>query len=476
MNNYLPYPKQVTFHESAAKGRLFLGGNRSGKTTAGVMEDLWWITKRHPYHRIPAEIPIRGRAVGSDFTNGIGTILLPEFKRWVLPSMLINGSWDDSWNKEHRTLTLEDDSFIEFRSTDQELVKHAGTSRHFVHFDEEPPSAYFVENLLRIADVNGNWWITMTPVDGMTWVYDDIYVKWQAGDATDLLVVEVESTENPFISVEGLTTALGQITDEDEKAARMKGTFLQKGGLVYKDFSVTTHVVEPVIPSDLRGWNIYTSVDHGVNNPTAWLWHAVSPEGRVVTFHEHYQGDMTIKQHSEVVKQYEAENGLEIFARTGDPAMKQRNGESGMNNIQLYALEGINIGVEGVPREVSIGVNRVRSYLKAGTDGKPMWTITENCQNLIKEIKRLHWKTFASSKQRDNNNPQETIQKKDDHAADSARYFFTLMPELVPGSIVPQADIQSSFKHKGYVEQLIESVNNTVWTQGERAYVDSEDY
>src|SRR2546423_12810673 len=37
---YQPHPKQVTFHGATTPVKAFLGGNRSGKTTAGVLDDL----------------------------------------------------------------------------------------------------------------------------------------------------------------------------------------------------------------------------------------------------------------------------------------------------------------------------------------------------------------------------------------------------------------------------------------------------
>src|SRR5690606_2929637 len=120
--------------------------SNSGKTVAGIIEDLWWVTRRHPYRRIPSDVAIRGRALGDGFENGtINRVLLPEFKRWVIPSDLINGSWEDSWSNSEHMLRLANGSFIEFKSYDQELQKHAGTSRHFIHFDEEPPQSIFAE-------------------------------------------------------------------------------------------------------------------------------------------------------------------------------------------------------------------------------------------------------------------------------------------------------------------------------------------
>src|SRR5215216_3832849 len=68
-HQYEPHPKQVMFHASAKNGRQYIGGNRSGKTTGGINEDIWWLTGRHPYLRLP-DAPIYGRIVTVDFKNG----------------------------------------------------------------------------------------------------------------------------------------------------------------------------------------------------------------------------------------------------------------------------------------------------------------------------------------------------------------------------------------------------------------------
>jgi hypothetical protein len=47
-------------------------------------------------------------------------------------------------------------------------------------------------------------------------------------------------------------------------------------------------------------------------------------------------------------------------------------------------------------------------------------------------MQRLRWKTWASKKMANRNNKYDQIHKKDDHACDSARYFFTVMPDLTP--------------------------------------------
>lgn len=428
MYAYQPHDKQIAFHSSEKKGRLYIGGNRSGKSVGGVIEDLWWATGRHNYFK-PPEPPVFGRIVGVDFINGIQGILLPIFKRWIVPSDLINGSWEDSWHNAERTLTLANGSILDFKSSDQDLEKHAGTSRNFVHFDEEPPRSHFIENLLRLVDVGGSWWITMSPIQGMTWVYKDLYAPWKKGDHSRLDVIEVDMSDNPYLSEEEKAEILGYLTD-DERSRREHGTFVPRGGLVFPEFQEITHATlhdwRP--PND---WLVYHSLDHGFNNPTASLHHAVSPDGlQVVTFHEHYGSEMVVKDWAAKILAWEAEVGITPFLRTGDPAMKQRQGVTGTSIAQIYADCGIYFALDNVPRDVAAGVDRMSQYMQTSkATGRPFWQISD-CPNLVRELSQLQWAYYESPKLADGTNKQEKIKKKDDHAPDAARYFFTFLPDL----------------------------------------------
>lgn len=293
---YVPHKKQRIFHSSEKHTKLYIGGNRSGKTTGGVVEDIFWAMGRHPFRKVP-DAPTRGRVCAVDFTQGVAKIILPEFARWLPPSFLINGSWEDSYDKQLRTLTLANESFIEFMSYDQDLDKFAGTSRHWTHYDEEPPKHIFNECEARLIDMDGSSWLTMTPVEGMTWIYDDLYLPGKDGNDENIEVIEVDMAENPHVSETARNRYLNTL-DQEERRAREHGHFVQQGGRVLKEFAIDTHVIAPIVPD--RGWEWYVSIDHGFNNPTAILWHAVSPDDQVITFSEHYQSEMTVKEHAQI--------------------------------------------------------------------------------------------------------------------------------------------------------------------------------
>ena len=425
---YVPHEKQRRFHTSEKHTKLYIGGNRSGKTTGGVVEDIFWAMGRHPFRKVPAA-PTRGRVVAVDLTQGVAKIILPEFARWLPPSFLINGSWEDSYDKVLRTLTLANDSFIEFMSYDQDLDKFAGTSRHWTHYDEEPPKHIFNECEARLIDTGGSSWLTMTPVEGMSWVFDDLYNPGKEGDDPDIEVIEVDMAENPHVDAIARERYLKTL-DPEERKAREHGHFVQQGGRVLKEFAKDTHVIPSVIPP--LDWEWYVSIDHGFNNPTAMLWHAVSKDDDVITFSEHYASEMTVAEHAAIFHERN-----KLFGRTpdvvcGDPAMHQRSAITGTSIIQEYADHDVYISTDGIPRDVATGVNKMVQYLRLGPTNSPKWKITEDCDALCNEMLRLRWKTWANRKMAYENNKHEQIHKKDDHACDSARYFFTLLPDLTP--------------------------------------------
>jgi hypothetical protein len=275
----------------------------------------------------------------------------------------------------------------------------------------------------------------------MTWVYDELYLPGKEGQNSSIFVVEIDIHENPYITKEAIEEYVSTL-DEDERVSREKGQFVQLGGKVYKHFSIERHVIPIVNPKELKSWEWYRSMDHGFNNPTAWLWHAVAKDGTIVTFAEHYARELTVQQHSEIVHSMDSDLGKEPEYCVGDPATAQRQGVTGTSIAAEYAIRGIFITPGN--NDVLTGVNQIQSYLNVNpVTGKPYWQITENCVNLIKELQRLRWRTYSSKKAQSQNNAQEQIHKFNDHAADSARYFFTLMPDLKPipqpvNKLVPQ--------------------------------------
>lgn len=422
---YKPHRKQLMFHTSEKNGRQYIGGNRSGKTTGGVNEDIWWLTGRHPYFKTP-EPPVIGRLTTVDFKNGANKIILPNLKQWLAPSDLINGSWEDSWNGQTHTLTLANDSELEIMSYDQELDKFAGVPRHFIHFDEEPPLDIYKECKARLVDYHGRWWMTMTPVEGMTWTFEDIYDPSVAGNNPLIDIIGVNIRDNPHLSEEAIQELLGGYNEEEQKI-RGAGEYISVSGLVFKHYNPEVHVLEgDIVPP--ASWTHYISLDAGYNNPAAVLWHAVGPDERVVTYDEIYIRENTVEQVSALITEkethYRENYGIIPFLKVADPAIKQRQQTTGLSIQIEYGKYGHNFATPK-SRDVNAGLDKMNNYLRINK-----WMLTEKTPNLQKEMRMYRRAQYATSKLREKNNRKEEPQKKNDHACDSTRYFFSFMPNL----------------------------------------------
>lgn len=462
---YKPHKKQRKFHKSDANGRQYIGGNRSGKTTGGINEDIWWLTGRHPYLKLP-EPPIIGRVTTVDFNTGAQEIIIPQLSQWLAPSDLINGSWEDSYNKQFHKLTLANGSELEIRSYDQDLEKFAGVPRHFVHFDEEPPKDIFMECKARLVDYNGRWWMTMTPVEGMTWTLDEIFES----ENHNIHVTTVDIKDNPYLS-KAAVKMLMEGYDEDERNIRGRGKYVPKAGFVYKHFQPEVHVIKGGVPNK-EDWVHYRSLDAGYTNPTAVLYHAVHKRtGVVVTYREHYKAEWTVEQHAEMLKAIEKEHteqhGITYFLSVADPAIKQRQQTTG-HSIQIeYSKHGIYWALGN--NNVEAGNDKMNNYLRLGK-----WFITEDCPNLIRETRRLRVAEYATSKLREKNNKQEKPVKKNDHSCDSARYFFSFQPDLDPNTPTPKKIEPPNLLGAPTIRVGFQQFDTNLQKQSEQIYVIDE--
>lgn len=431
INGYVPHAKQVNFHSSPAKTRLYVGGNRSGKSFGNVAECVYWLRKNHPYRRIPVGDyeETRGRISTVDFINGVDKILLPLFKQLMPPSLLVNGSWDDSYHRASRVLTCSNGSFIEFLSYESDLDKFAGTSRHFVCYDEEPPEVIYTENKARLIDTGGHQWFSMTPVEGMSWVYDTIYLPGKSG-REGFHVTEISMEENPYLGRQEVKDFLEDL-DDNERKARGQGRFVEMGGLIYKNFDPFPgglHVLDNLSFKFPKNVPIGLSLDHGFNNPTAVLWHAILPEGKIITFHEHYLSGEVIQYHAKAIHQFNREHRIAPSLWVADPSIKNVDPITGTSILQEYAKYGCPWTLGN--NDVKAGIERVSGFLKDRGAGNTNWKCTKDCTNLIREMARYKWQTYTSKKLNARYNNMETPHKLNDHTCDSLRYFMMSRPNL----------------------------------------------
>ncbi len=193
LKDYQPYPKQAEFHEAGAtvRERLFLAGNRCGKTESGAMEvgahltgkyPPWWNGKRFTK-------PIRAWAAGVTGESSRDVVQAKLFgppdrrSEWgtgtiphacldlgkVATGRGIAGAIDMAPIRHYNAAGHFDGwSSLAIKSYERGREKWQGPGLELVWFDEEPPMDIYLEGLTRTNETGGIVLLTCTPLLGMS--------------------------------------------------------------------------------------------------------------------------------------------------------------------------------------------------------------------------------------------------------------------------------------------------------------------
>jgi phage terminase large subunit-like protein len=423
---YEPHAKQQAFHAFTAQTKCFFGGNQSGKTWAGLADDIIQAVDRDvlPEHLRgykKFEPPFLCRIMAESFPV-LETTLIEKLQNLLPQDQLLGGSWKSAYEKDLRVLHFKNGSKFFFMTYEQEVRKMGGASIDRVHFDEEPPLAVFNECRLRVMARSGDLLFTMTPVFGLTWTFDALWkergmqITKDVWRGQDIQVVTVDMSDNPALSPKDIELALVGMSDE-ERAARKEGRFVALHGLIYGDFKRDRHVTpERPIPENV---NVVVGIDPGMRNAAGVVWAYLTPDDTMVAFHEGYFQGMTAKEVCREIHETNADFGINPIYYVIDPAARNKEHQTGRSTQMEYADNGI-VTIAG-QNSVSAGINRVRERFQ--TD---RLFIQANCAHLIDELQKYRWKQPPRSGE----DGREAPVKKDDHLMDALRYAVMSRPYL----------------------------------------------
>lgn len=411
------HEKQMIFHKCLKRNRWVFGGNRSGKTECGAVEALWWARGNHPYRsnrkNVQGWVVSLSYEVQRDVAQSkIMNYINPD---WIEDIVMMSGKKDSAEYGVVDYILIKNVcggmSKIAFKSCDQGREKFQGASLDFVWFDEEPPRDIYEECRMRVLDRCGDVWGTMTPLKGLTWVYDEIYLNSRQSD--EVWHEHIEWADNPFLNPKEIAD-ISKSLSEESLSSRRYGKFCEAEGIVYKEFDTQTHIIKPFdVPYE---WQDNISIDPGLNNPTACLFCAIDFDGNIYVIAEHYEAGKDIDYHVEKI--FELASKLDWHRDSKgrlsaliDSAASQKTLASSKSVADLFYEKNIIVNTK-VDKQLFSGIARVKDYLASGK-----LKIFENCVNLIREIKTYWWGK--------GDNPI----KKDDHALDALRYYIMTKPQ-----------------------------------------------
>ncbi len=262
----------------------------------------------------------------------------------------------------------------------------------------------------------------MTPLKGLTFVYNEIYLNRHADP--EVWYEFMEWSDNPYLDKEEIAALEGSMDEKDLQSRRYGKFASAAAGLVYPEFDESVHVIDPFdIPKE---WQDNISIDPGLHNPLSAHWYAVDFDDNVYVVAEHYEAGRDIDYHAEAIREicrrldWHSDGKGRICALI-DSAAKQRTLGSLKSVVELFYERGILVN-PNVEKDLFSGIARVKSYLNR-KNGLPNLYIFRNCVHLIRELKGYYWGSG------------DVPRKADDHSLDELRYYLTSKPRKTPPAI-----------------------------------------
>lgn len=425
------HKKQILFHKCKKRNRWVFGGNRSGKTECGAAECVYVARGVHPYRKNKKNTAGWVVSLSQQVQRDVAQKKILYYLRadWIDDIVMLSGRKDSPESGIIDLIRVKNVfggiSTIGFKSCDQGREKFQGSSLDFVWFDEEPPKDIYEECRMRVIDRRGDIFGTMTPLKGITFVYDDIYLNRK--NDPEIWYEFMEWSDNPYLSGKEIKL-LENSMDETVLQSRRYGKFAVGEGLVYPEFDENVHVIEPfAVPPE---WQDNISIDPGLNNPLSAHWYAVDYDDNVYVVYEYYQAGRDVDYHTEKIKEICRKIGWHTDGRGRiealiDSAANQRTLATTKSVSELFYERGIAVN-PNVNKDLFSGIQRVKSYLNR-KNGQPNIYIFNNCANLIREMKGYFWGKGDMPK------------KRDDHSLDEMRYYLMSKPHNTAAAIEPTA-------------------------------------
>lgn len=388
-------PKHAAFFRAGAdyNERMFMAGNRCGKSIAGAFEASchatgvypdWWVGRRF-------DRPTNGWAIGSTAratrdtaqkellgpVGAWGTGMIPKDKLgkfWALAGVPqgvdliqvrhISGGW----------------STIGFKNYEQPLAAFYGVALDWAWPDEECPQEHYNEILLRTMTTNGLVFGTFTPLKGLTPMVVSFSKKadYLAGAEKLIGIPDQESEHGEDARVADLTTSKAIIqagwddapwltekskaqmeadTEPHLRAARRSGRPSMGSGNVFP-IAIEDIMVKPFkIPDYYR--RMY-ALDVGWNR-TAVLWAAIDPQtDTVYIYDEYYEGQKEPAIHAAAIRA----RG-EWIPGVIDPASRGRSQKDGSQLMQDYKDLGLRLSPAINVRDA--GISNLWQRMTTGT-------------------------------------------------------------------------------------------------------------
>lgn len=369
-----------------------------------------------------------------------GWVCAPSFE-WLhdatMPAMLgvIPPEWVKAWSEEHLTLTLVNNSVVQFRSL-HEPERGRGQGLDWGWFDEASLIAEKAWDVFRpsLTEHRGSFWATTSPKQ-FDWVYRRFYKTALVDGVPGYWACKYRTQDNPIIDRAEIDEARATMPEKMFQQ-EYEADFVHFTGSIYADYidRQTLHSddhVRALIPEwpridpsrqSLRG------LDSGADHPFGAVEiikvppSDLHPHGALVVVRDYLERQRAAKVHLDTIRQQFSKCSAITWA-------------ANRNEAQLR-IEFAQHGVAVAPAENSqeAGIQRVLSWLHTG-----QLYFAYTVPRTIEQMKKLH---YAQNMNPDGSKKDRESQfKVDDELPDCVRYALMLWPEMPKAAGVRDASL-----------------------------------
>jgi len=247
---------------------------------------------------------------------------------------------------------------------------------------------------MRHVDRNGVTIFSMTPLNGLTFTYDEVYLASFVNPNIDAWVMS--TYENRYLTKEAIDAVEDLVNDETDRQIRLYGRFISRTGLVMSNFDPEIHVYDPddKIYDDWdngyppKYYIHVVGIDPGWGHPTGVIWMAMNPSTKdKYIYMEHKEAGKDTAYHAKVIKATNNMIGVRKPIYVIDSQAKAKEHSSGSSSYQIYAKHGITprLGTKklidgNMKLNSSLKIEEIDGFRYSKTH------ISKECTRLIQEI------------------------------------------------------------------------------------------
>lgn len=412
------HKKQIEFHKNHKRMKALFGGNRTGKTVAGAVEAVLHALGDSRYRPLK---PSSGWVVS--LTNEVQRdVAQKEILRW-LPKKEIHdvvirdGKKSDIENSTIDKIILKNGQTIGFKTCEQGREVFQGTSQGWIWFDEEPPEDIFRECYMRVMDTRGDLWFTMTPLKGLTFLYD-LFVVNETNDP-EIEYWFMEWDDNPWLDKAEIERMIATLPEE-ERNARQFGRFISFSRMGFPELKKEIHIKPKIAIPDW--YNRYVALDYGFDSlAVLWIW--VDNYGNAKVYRALRKKNLIVKEAAQEILKRTLPNE-KITAYYAPPDLWNRHKDTGKSTAEIFYEYGIPL--------TKVSNDRVQGWLNVHEWLIPVEKRDEQTGEVYKTARLTFdddldpdlWKHLTTIL-KDENNPNDLAKQPHEvtHYPDALRYF-----------------------------------------------------